>query len=96
MLRFFDEGGGANAPSLIQAQRNFEEFGATERRVVHLVRRPLAEEARPADWRPIDPRVDHAELFDVGNDQDVSRPDYPEDTTTLYYWRPNYWRRRTG
>ncbi|UCH35098.1 MAG: hypothetical protein JSV65_01730 [Armatimonadota bacterium] len=45
---------GANKISLRQAQRNFSEFGACERRVLPCVRKPNTEDIRDPDWRPLD------------------------------------------
>jgi len=39
-----DLDGGANHPSLNQARANFQEFGAAERRLLHLVRAPTPAE----------------------------------------------------
>jgi hypothetical protein len=46
-----DFAGGANKVSLRQAQRNFEEFGACDRRMISKVRPPKEEEQRDADWK---------------------------------------------
>jgi hypothetical protein len=46
-------GGGANNASLLEAQQNYAEYGASERRFIPFVRLPLAGERRDADWRPI-------------------------------------------
>jgi hypothetical protein len=53
-LRFPDQDGGANEPSLIETQRNFAEFGACEQRLLPHVRKPLPREAREPGWRPVD------------------------------------------
>jgi len=83
-LRFPEMGGGANKISLIEAQKNFAEMGASERRVASRVRQPLATEQREDRWRPLDPKRDHYEVpkpeIDYGNS-------YPSDPTKLYYWR---------
>jgi hypothetical protein len=48
--------------------------------------RPATEAEPPEpEWRPIDARDD----FEA---PDESAP-WPEDRTTLYYWRPTFWRR---
>ena len=44
--------GGANSVSLRQAQRNFSEFGAVERRFVRDVRKPTANDLRDINWKP--------------------------------------------
>ena len=43
---------GANKVSLIQGQKNFEEFGACEKEMISHVRRPSNNELRDPDWRP--------------------------------------------
>jgi hypothetical protein len=45
--------GGANKVSLIQAQKNFIQFGAIEERFKKNVRSPKKEEARDLNWKPI-------------------------------------------
>lgn len=78
---------GANAPSLQEAQQNVAKLGAIEERFVGDVRAATAEEARDQEWRPIN----DADSFEEPDD---SAP-WPEDPTALYYWRPNFWRRRS-
>lgn len=46
-----DYQGGANKVSLRHGQRNFREFGACEREMLHLVRQPEGDEARDTDWK---------------------------------------------
>jgi len=48
-----DYEGGANEVSLRQAQKNFMEFGACERRVLSHVRRPTGVDERDMEWRPL-------------------------------------------
>ena len=45
--------GGANAVSLRQAQRNFSEFGASERRFGRNVRQPTGDDVRDSNWKPL-------------------------------------------
>lgn len=85
--RWPDYTGGANKPSLIECQRNYQTFGACEARVLKHVR--LAAEVEPVDtgWYPLgrfaldcfEPIGDHPEPW-------------PQDCTTLYWWRPTFWR----
>ena len=42
--------GGANRPSLRQAQRNFVDFRASERRLVGYVRKPKPDEPKDSSW----------------------------------------------
>ena len=76
--------GGANKPSLIEAQRNFAVLGASDRRFTDSVRAPNVQDERDSEWRPI-------EAPDVAAfDSDVrftGSPSYPSDSTQLYYWR---------
>jgi hypothetical protein len=90
-LRFPRMPGSANHVSLEDAQHNFADCGAAERRNAGVVRAPLAGEARDQGWRPLDPALDNIEEPQAG----VSYGDsYPlADTTVLYYWRSTYWRR---
>lgn len=78
--------GGANGLSLVESQLAFAADGAMDPRFVKLVRPPQDDEPREATWRPIDTRSDPFEQVD---DRDAS---WPEDLTTLYWWRPTYWR----
>lgn len=43
-------GGPNSSISLTEARRNFAAYGASERRVVHLVREPFPEEVPPQEW----------------------------------------------
>lgn len=88
-LRFVDLAGGANHPSLIEAQKNFQALGCSERCLLPHVRRPSVTEAKDSEWRPalesdIEPRTTG---FDYGET-------YPADPTSLYYWRSSFWRAR--
>jgi hypothetical protein len=89
-LRFVDLAGGANDPSLLEAQRNFQGFGSCERRLVPKVRPASTTDAKDPEWRAarvsdIEPRI---HCIDYG-------PTYPEDPASLYYWRTSFWRRPT-
>jgi hypothetical protein len=88
-LRFPDFPGGANKPSLMEAQRNFAEFGASEIRSLPRVRPPTEEDVRDPDWRPFDPVRDLKAL-----DHNDGTDDWPTECTRLYYWRPDFWRSR--
>lgn len=44
--------GGANVPSLKQAQKNFIEFGACEKKLLEFTRKPHEEDIREAQWKP--------------------------------------------
>jgi hypothetical protein len=48
-----DMGGGANTPSLRQAQENFRRYGACDQRSVGSVRKPTSDEPRDPNWKPL-------------------------------------------
>lgn len=85
-LRWPDYGGGANTPSLIEAQRTCAEVGAMESRFVGNVR--AADESEPLDegWRRIDLAVDRFEA------RGVQKAPWPADLTALYWRRSTFWR----
>ncbi len=89
-LRFPLMGGGANRPSLLEAQANYRAFGCCEPEMLEHCRAPNADEPVEEGWRPLDRNADDPELptsaVDCGDT-------YPVDSTMLYYWRPTYWRR---
>ena len=49
-----DYEGGANVPSLRQAQRNFMEFGAYRKDRTQYVRKPTEDEQRDDNWKPLE------------------------------------------
>lgn len=88
-LRWPDWSGGANRPSLIEAQANFKKFVACEQRSVVHVRPPRDEPLDPG-WRPIDSERDQ---FESRGEQEAQ---WPDDRTVLYWWRSRdagFWRR---
>ncbi|MBR7827436.1 hypothetical protein KDK95_14050 [Actinospica sp. MGRD01-02] len=86
-LRWPSYTGGANKPSLIDAQQNFKSFGASEQRRAARARPATAAEPLDPDWYLIEPSSLHA-FEPVG---EPTRP-WPPDRTVLYWWRPTYWR----
>lgn len=45
--------GGANHVGLLEARKNFEEFGACEKRVLKYVRKPTKDDERNTDWKSL-------------------------------------------
>lgn len=45
--------GGANIPSLRQAQKNFIEFGACEERCIEFVRKPNEKDEKDVHWKQL-------------------------------------------
>lgn len=82
-LRWPDWSGGANGPSLVDAQREHAERGASEAVLTDRVPRTAPLDPR---WRPVDLTTDRFEP------RGLSEAPWPADRTSLYWWRPNYWR----
>ncbi|GAA1941010.1 hypothetical protein GCM10009717_04130 [Agromyces allii] len=87
-LRWPNLAGGANRTSLVESQRNYSTLGAMEERFVGMVRDATPAEARERAWRAIDTRLDSFET------EWPSTTPWPEDLTSLYWWRPTFWRAR--
>lgn len=79
--------GGANRPTLLDAQRNFLKFGACEPEMVGNVRSPGPSDIRDPTWRLIDTLRDR---FENWGDRNGTRPLTRREA--LYYWRPSFWR----
>lgn len=73
--------GGANRPSLVEAQKATVTEGAMEYRFTGLVRGAGPDDPVEPGWRPADPAVDRLEDW-----SGVPAP-WPDDLTSLYYWR---------
>lgn len=94
-LRFPNEGG-ANHVSLVEAQMNYEKYGAVEERLKPYTKKPNKTNTNDKTWRKIDfgrdqfdslsPDKNYLERF-----KDIS---YPKDLTELYYWSEKYWKNR--
>jgi hypothetical protein len=80
--------GGANKVSLIETQRNYQDFGACDEHGRRFVRPPAADEPLDPAWRPIDLRLDS---FEEREAQD--RAPRPEDRSVLCWWPHPFWRR---
>ncbi len=89
-IRWPDRSGGANAPSLVDSQRNVVLHGAMEARFAGNVRQPTLNEPVDPAWRPVDPALDDFEP------RGAREAEWPSDLSVLYYWRPEFWRRRSG
>jgi Cysteine-rich CPCC len=82
-LRWPDSVGGANRPSLIEAQAAFAEIGAIEPRLVPYVRKPRDDDGRDPKWCPFDASRDEVEQRVPGVDYGMT---YANDPTAYYYW----------
>ncbi|MBI2545227.1 MAG: hypothetical protein HYW22_01335 [Candidatus Aenigmarchaeota archaeon] len=73
---------GPNRVSLIEAQKNFIKFGASDKRILSSVRKPTSEDKKDPEWRMVDLSVDveFLKLYDHWKK-------WPDDTTKLYYWK---------
>ncbi|MFC9943745.1 CPCC family cysteine-rich protein [Streptomyces pratensis] len=80
--------GGANKVSLIEAQRNYQDFGACDQHGRRFARLPAADEPLDPAWRPVDVTRDSFEVWG---------PEYwapwPSDLSVLCWWLPTFWRR---
>jgi len=83
-LRWPQFGGGANHPSLVEAQKTYVTMGASDARLVKHVRSANASEPLDPEWRPFDSERDPAERFIAGVDYGKT---YDDDRTSYYYWR---------
>jgi Cysteine-rich CPCC len=86
-LRWPTLSGGANKPSLVEAQQNFARIGAVEERLLRHVREALPTEPVEDGWRPFDPDRDAVEDRVPGRDYGMS---YADDRTAYYYWREGF------
>lgn len=81
--------GGANGVALVEAQRNYRDFGAKDHGAWDRVRQPREDEAADGAWRAIDPERDF-----FADPDDTPRRDWPDDLTVLCWWLPAFWGRR--
>jgi len=81
-LRWAGTAMGPNRISLVEAQRNFAVYKASEERFRGYVRHPRADERLDPSWRPIDVRMDRLEQPTHEGSQT-----WPDDLEELYYWR---------
>ena len=89
---------GANKVTLIEGQKNFALIGAKEERIQPHVRPVNKSNIRDSTWRSIDlDKDDFERLPDFGamseDEYKAFRKSAPFDSTRLYYWRDNYWRK---
>lgn len=82
--------GGANKPSLIEAQKNYRNLGVSEARFMDKVRPPSRDEPLDPGFRPIDISAHSFE------ETLVQEEPWPDDRSVLYWWRPTFWRRSKG
>jgi len=88
--------GGANLESLVEAQANFQKFGACSTGLVPHARRPTPADVRDTGWRRFRPKVDDPGRKLSSVMSDASSAYYwmdLDDPTLLYWWRPTYWYR---
>lgn len=92
-LAFPDLQGGANKPSLFEAQQSFIRTGMIEARFAECVRRPTDSDIQDVEWRPFDPSLDP--YLNWSKREDHARWAQVKDARALclYYWRRDYWLR---
>ncbi|MFF4861425.1 CPCC family cysteine-rich protein [Streptomyces sp. NPDC001231] len=72
---------GANKVSLIEAQRNYQDFGACDQHGRQYVRPPAVDETLAPAWRPIDLIPDTFEDWEAED-----RASWPNDRSVLCWW----------
>ncbi|CAM5285337.1 Cysteine-rich CPCC domain-containing protein OS=Streptomyces fumanus OX=67302 GN=GCM10018772_41070 PE=4 SV=1 [Streptomyces fumanus] len=80
--------GGTNEVSLIEAQRNYQNFGACDEQGQRYVRPPAEDEPLDPAWPPIAPAQDSFEDWSAEH-----RAPWPDDSSVLCWWLPTFWRR---
>src|SRR6185295_4947122 len=90
-LRYPETRGGANRASLVQAQENFRSTGASHHCSLPHVRESVSKDERDPGWRLWNRATDDTGRATTSDGYGMR---YPTDTTTLYYWRNTYWRRK--
>ena len=76
--------GGANKPSLAEAQANFARFGACDEHGRQFVEGISAEDEKDPEWRP----VIEKDRPSVKTPRDISHDDW-NNLDVWYYWRKN-------
>ncbi|MET9876263.1 CPCC family cysteine-rich protein [Actinacidiphila glaucinigra] len=77
---------GSNRVPLVQAQQNYQAYGACDQYGRLFVRPPADDEPLDRDWRPIDPVADEFE----GRTGETLRP-WPDDRSVLCWWLQSFW-----
>ncbi|GAA3136533.1 CPCC family cysteine-rich protein [Streptomyces echinatus] len=88
LFRWPTRGGGVNKVYLIEAQRNYQDFGACDEHAHRFVRPPAEDEPLDPAWRSIDLTRDSFEDWAAED----SAP-WPDDSSVLCWWLPTFWRR---
>ena len=83
-LKFVKMSGGANNASLLDGQKNYIQFGASDENHVNDVRKPLESDLKDSKWRLIDETIDIIEQPMKEKDYGM---EYPKNVTQLYYWK---------
>ncbi|QSB04193.1 CPCC family cysteine-rich protein [Natronoglycomyces albus] len=80
--------GGANKPSLVEVRKNYRSSGAygSDPRIVSLTSSYEKIEEKEEGFRAVDVEKDN---FEAEYDQ---LDPWPEDRSTLYWWRSTFWR----
>lgn len=79
--------GGANEVSLIEAQRNYQDFGACNEHGRRFVRTPTEDEPLDPGWHSIDLTRDSFEDWEAED-----RAPWPDDRSVLCWWLRTFWR----
>jgi hypothetical protein len=86
--------GGANTLSLYESQLHYLASGVSDPRFVNNVRQPTAADGKDREWRPFNPAKDTHLDWSVPADH-LRWKAAPNDHR-LYWWRDDYWLRRSS
>jgi hypothetical protein len=84
-----DLAGGANEPSLTEAQQNFILFGACEKEDVHKTRMPLADEIKDENWQTFDEKKPNLLFFSRHWNESTGNPKTNHWGLAFYYFETN-------
>jgi hypothetical protein len=76
--------GGANHPSLVEAQENFASFGACDHHGKQFVKGVLPDDEKDSEWRP----ASESDRVHAKRPRDLTEQDFSV-ADALYYWRQN-------
>ncbi len=90
-LAFPDMAGGANNCSLLEGQRNYEEFEVCEASFKTNVRTPSFTDIKDPTYRRLNPAVVRNLTWDNRQDRRLWDKAKNLKSLCLYYWSPDYW-----
>ena len=77
--------GGANTPSLFEAQKNFRKYGAMEKRFQSNVRKPIENDEKDQEWR----QVNNSDQKFVTTPREIEEQRKQNKIISYEYWKRN-------